>query len=220
MPSILAPRAIFVPGDDRARLTPADGWIPFGDVEQAIPTRFALQVRRHADRPAVRMGAACLSYRELAARAYRIAHAILARRGDREEPVALLLEQGPGLVAAVLGALAAGKIYVPLDPAHPPERNRRALADAEPALLLASSAEAGRARAWMSRDDAVLDLGALDPGLPRTDPRLELKPDRLAYIFYTSGSTGRPKGVTDCHRKCCTTSCATPTAFASAARID
>jgi non-ribosomal peptide synthetase component F len=131
VPSILAPSATVVPGDDRARLTPAHAWSPFGDVEQAIPARFALQVRRHADRPAVRMGEVCLSYRELAVRAYRIAHAIFARRGDREEPVALLLEQGPGLPAAILGALAVGKIYVPLDPAHPSERNRRALADAE-----------------------------------------------------------------------------------------
>ena len=31
-------------------------------------------------------------------------------------------------------------------------------------------------------------------------PRLDLAPDRLAYIYYTSGSTGRPKGVADCHR--------------------
>jgi amino acid adenylation domain-containing protein len=195
---VLGPGA--VPGDDRARLTPADGWIPFGDVERSIPDCFVLQVQRHADRQAVRMGTECLTYQELADRAYRVAHAILARRGDQEEPIALLLEQGPGLIAAILGVLAAGKIYVSLDPAHPPERNRRALADCEPPLLLSSPAEAGRARAWMNRDDAVLDLGALGPGLPCTDPRLDLKPDRLAYIFYTSGSTGGPKGVADCHR--------------------
>jgi acyl-coenzyme A synthetase/AMP-(fatty) acid ligase len=55
----------------------------------------------------------------------------------------------------------------------------------------------------MREEARVLDLGALDSGLPCTDPRLGLKPDSLAYIFYTfytSGSTGRPKGVADCHR--------------------
>ena len=96
--------------------------------------------------------------------------------------------------------LAAGKAYLPLDPAHPPERSRRALADCGPSLLLASSTQAPRARAWMGRGGKVLDLGGLDPDLPCSDPQLELGPDRLAYIFYTSGSTGRPKGVADCHR--------------------
>ena len=104
--------------------------------------RLRVAGRRRPTAPRCARGTVLLSYAELAARAYRIAHAILAQRGGREEPVALLLEQGPDLIAAILGALAAGKAYLPLDPAHPPERSQRALADCGPPLLLASSAQA------------------------------------------------------------------------------
>ena len=186
--------------DDRGRLTPGEGWVAFPGIERTIPDAFASQVRQRPHRPAVQTRVGVLSYAELAARAYRFAHAVIGLRGDGEEPIALLLEPGPDQIAAILGVLAAGKAYLPLDPAHPPERSRRALADCGPSLLLASSTQAPRARAWMGRGGKVLDLGGLDPDLPCSDPQLELGPDRLAYIFYTSGSTGRPKGVADCHR--------------------
>ena len=188
--------------DDRDRLTAGGGWSPFGRnaLEQGIPARFAAQVRLHARRPAVRWAGGSWSYERLAARAWRIAQAILERRGDREEPVAVLLPQGPELIAAIMGALAAGKIYVPLDPAHSAERSRTALADCAPALLLAASAELAAAHGWLA-EEGLLDLSRhRRPRLPSEDPRLDLAPDRLAYIYYTSGSTGRPKGVADCHR--------------------
>jgi amino acid adenylation domain-containing protein len=107
--------------------------------------------------------------------------------------------RGPELIAAILGALAAGKIYVPLDPAHSPARNRDALADCSPALLLGRPGEPRAARDLLT-GDRLLDLAAIDERAPSEDPNLDLAPDRLAYIYYTSGSTGRPKGVADCHR--------------------
>ncbi len=187
--------------DDRARLTPGGGWSPFGraGLELGMPARFAAQVRLHGPRPAVRWAGGSWTYGRLASRAWRIAHAILGRCGDREEPVAILLPQGPELIAAILGALAAGKIYVALDPAHSPFRNRDALADCSPALLLGRPGEPTAARDFLT-GDRLLDLAAIDERAPSEDPRLDLAPDRLAYIYYTSGSTGRPKGVADCHR--------------------
>ena len=89
--------------------------------------------------------------------------------GDREEPVAILLPQGPELIAAILGALAAGKIYVPLDPAHSPFRNRDALADCSPALLLGRPGELTAARDFLT-DDRLLDLAAIDERAPSEDP--------------------------------------------------
>jgi amino acid adenylation domain-containing protein len=187
--------------DDRERLTPGGGWAPFGReaLEHGIPKRFAAQVRAHGQRPAVRSAAQSWSYSRVAGRANRIAHAILERRGDREEPIALLLRQGPELVAAILGALAAGKVYVPLDPAHPETRSERVLSDCQPPLLIATCRELATARRWPA-EDRLLDLDRVGPDLPSDDPALDLAPDRLAYLFYTSGSTGRPKGVVDCHR--------------------
>ena len=187
--------------DDRARLLRCTGWVPFGrtSLEGSIGARFAAQIRLHGDRPAVGWAGHSWSYRRLAARAWRIAGAILDRRGDREEPVALLLPPGPELIAAVMGVLAAGKAYVALDPAHPVERNRRVLADCAPALLLAGPAAPATVRDRLAAD-RLLDPAELGHDPAASDPALDLAPDRLAYIYYTSGSTGRPKGVADSHR--------------------
>src|SRR5262249_37419882 len=61
-------------------------------VEQSIPERFEQQVRRYPERPAVRSRSRQLTYTELNEAANRVAHAILAKRGPREEPIALLFE--------------------------------------------------------------------------------------------------------------------------------
>ena len=103
-------------------------------------------------------------------------------------------------MVAMLGALKAGKVYVPIDPSFPPGRNTRILDDCGTRLVItnrrnlqqACSLDAGRSR--------VLNLDEIDPGLSDKSPDLSVSPDRLAYILYTSGSTGAPKGVAQNHR--------------------
>jgi amino acid adenylation domain-containing protein len=171
-----------------------------GEIEQSLPARFEAQVARFPDRLAVRAGGEELSYGELNARANRIARAIRERRGDAEEPAALLVSQGAGLIAAILGALKAGKLYVPLDPSHPRPRIREVLDEAGAALLVADAANRILATELVSGARGVLDIDAIDPASRSDDLALPVSPDRGAYIFYTSGSTGRPKGVVDTHR--------------------
>ena len=168
---------------------------PRSAVEQSIPARFEEQVRRHPDRLAVKSGAAAWSYTELNARANRIAHAILEARSEPGETVALVLDQGVELVAAILGALKAGKIYVPLDPSLPAERLAELIADSRAPLVVTDA----RARPGTAAG-RVLVATALAAGRPSGDPGLSIAPSAGAYVYYTSGSTGRPKGVLDCHR--------------------
>ena len=78
----------------------------------------------------------CWSYAELDAHANRIAQLLLARRGTGLEPVALVIDQGLPLLAAILGTLKAGKVYVPLERAHPRERLLHMLRDAGAAIAL------------------------------------------------------------------------------------
>ena len=170
------------------------------EIEQSLPARFEQQVERHPGRLAVRSADESLTYAELNARANRVARAILERRGEEEEPVGLLLAQGAGLIAAILGALKAGKIWVPLDSSHPRGRNLQTLEEAGIALLLTDGANRALAAELAGPDRAVLDLGAIDPAASADDPGLRLSANRGACIFYTSGSTGRPKGVFEIHR--------------------
>src|SRR6185369_7917726 len=63
-----------------------------------------------------------LTYRELDARANRLARR-LRRLGVRvDEPVAICAERSPALVVGLLAILKAGGAYLPLDPSYPPER--------------------------------------------------------------------------------------------------
>ncbi len=186
------------PGSD-GRPTNAYEPFPRAALDGSLPARFAQQVVRRGDRLAVKMGGESLSYDALDRAANRVAHAVLDALGAGHEPVALLLPQSVRQISAVLGTLKAGKLYVPLDPAHPEPRLPDVIEDAEARLVLTITAHAELARRIAPRAKVV----ALDaPGLPgiETPPPVDVRPDAGAYIFYTSGSTGRPKGVLDTHR--------------------
>ena len=179
---------------------PTNPFAPFdrADLERAIGVRFERQVDRAPARLAVKMGAEAQSYRALDSAANRVAHVLLDRLGPDNEPVALLLPQSPGQVAGVLGALKAGKIYVPLDPTHPPARLTEAIADSDARLVLTAAGHVDLARRVAPGRQVV----AIEAAAAASDrrPGLTVSPDAGAYIFYTSGSTGRPKGVLDSHR--------------------
>ncbi len=153
------------------------------EVEQSIPARFERQVSRYPDRRAIKAGTQELTYGELNRVANRVARAVLAMEIPPDEPVALLLDHGPSLIAAILGVLKAGRIYLPLDPSFPAARNRYIIRDAGATLVLTNDR-----------------LDNLDPALADSNLDLPVSPDAPAYILYTSGSTGRPKGVVQSHR--------------------
>ncbi|MGH8773049.1 MAG: AMP-binding protein, partial [Burkholderiales bacterium] len=168
------------------------------EIEQSIARRFERQVELYGDRLAVRTPSREMSYTELNHAANRLAHAILARLGDKEEPIALLLERDVQLVSAILAALKAGKIYVPLDPGYPRERNQYMLENSQARLVLTDGANLR-----LAEDLAAVPVFNVDDrnGEDRvTNPAIKIAPDRLAYILYTSGSTGQPKGVMQTHR--------------------
>jgi amino acid adenylation domain-containing protein len=177
-------------------------FVPFhkADIEQSITDRFEQQVVRYAQHLAVKTRDQQLTYDELNTAANRVAQAILARRGAREEPVALLFAPGTAAIVAMLGGLKAGKSYVPLDPAYPQVRIHYMLEDSQATLILTNDRHLRLAETLTSEGCEVLNLDTLDTDLPEGNPRLSLSPDTLAYILYTSGSTGQPKGVAESHR--------------------
>jgi amino acid adenylation domain-containing protein len=146
-----------------------------------------------------RPGSAALSdgdrrmcYAELDVLSDRMARGLRAlgtRDGDR---VGACLEGSADLVAALLGVLKAGAVYVPMDPAYPADRLEYTVRDAGIKVVI------GTPRELPSCDGVrvitpgkLADLAGDGPGPPAstvgaTDP---------AYVIYTSGSTGRPKGV-------------------------
>jgi amino acid adenylation domain-containing protein len=164
-----------------------------------IVDRFATIAPRHAEQPAIESRGAVWTYRELDALVRRLARAVRAAVGGDGGRVGLLLEHDAPMVAAMLGVLASGHAYVPLDPFYPRERLAFMLADAEAALLVTSGRHVELARALAGESLRVLSLDDLPPADPHAVVP-PVAPDAVAYILYTSGSTGQPKGVVQSHR--------------------
>ncbi|MFD3658906.1 amino acid adenylation domain-containing protein, partial [Streptomyces sp. NPDC058620] len=156
------------------------------------------------DAVAVVSGEETVSYGELMARANRLSHHLRDVGVGAEFTVALCLERGPDMVAAVLAVWQAGAAYVPLDPGYPADRLEFMLADSGATVLVGHRRVAADLAAGGALDTVVwLDDPATRTALatrPATSPDVAVHPQQLAYVIYTSGSTGRPKGVQITHR--------------------
>jgi amino acid adenylation domain-containing protein/non-ribosomal peptide synthase protein (TIGR01720 family) len=154
---------------------------------------FERQVDRTPDAVAAVAGADSVSYRELDARANRLAHRLIELGVGPEGLVGLCVERGIEMVAGVLAILKAGGAYVPLDPEYP--EDRRSLIVDDTAIRIVVTQRRLRDRLPNRPGQVVLCLED-DPGPgPATRPERRAAPDNLAYVIYTSGSTGRPKGT-------------------------
>ncbi|WP_406383456.1 amino acid adenylation domain-containing protein [Streptomyces sp. NBC_01618] len=162
------------------------------------------QARRTPQAEALRFEGSSLTYRELHARADRLAHVLRTHGAGPESLVALAVPRSQELVIGLLAVLRTGAAYLPVDPDYPAERIRFLLTDARPLLLLTTAETATRLPDGLPVASLVLDdahttgLLAAQPEGPVAGPAPV--GDHPAYVIYTSGSTGRPKGAVVSHR--------------------
>jgi amino acid adenylation domain-containing protein len=164
-----------------------------------IPRRFAEQVKKTPHHVALGASdAGDLTYEQLHCQVRHTA-ADLVEKGLRpQEPVGIMMETSLSLVTGILGILAGGGAYLPLDHSYPGKRLQYLLNDSQTRFLLTQPAYAGDLEFQgeilflhpypYHREKANADNKNPVP-LPTVSPR------DPAYVIYTSGSTGKPKGV-------------------------
>jgi amino acid adenylation domain-containing protein len=185
--------------EERARLAAwNDTALPLPD-ERRVHRLIEVQARRTPDAVAVVFADQALSYRELDARAGRLAHHLVSLGAGPEARVGICLERSAEMVVALLAVLKAGAAYLPLDPSYPADRLAYMLEDSGAPLLVTHRA----LRTLLPTDGVrVVSLdGDADAIAARSSeaPGTAVDAENAAYVIYTSGSTGRPKGVVVTH---------------------
>ncbi|MBT2442661.1 AMP-binding protein [Streptomyces sp. ISL-36] len=190
---------------------------------------FRAAAARAPEHPALAYFDGRLTYRETDALSDSVAGHLAARGIEHGDRVAIMLQNSPHFVLALLGAWKAGATVVPLNPMYKSGEVGHALRDSGAAALICSD------RAWDAylRDTAAdarvrIALTACERDLQtRDDPRVlgfdrvptevddlltvaraghpaptdrALDGDDVALISYTSGTSGTPKGALNLHR--------------------
>ena len=147
------------------------------------------------DAIAVRFGGNSFTYRELEAATESVAGGLVKAGVAPGDRVAVHTNKGFPAIAAVFGALRAGAVYVPIDPAAPKARVEKILTDCGVRCVLVDpqrNASGTQTRNFIDISDAIAQNARVQAVARSTDD--------LAYILYTSGSTGAPKGICHTHK--------------------
>ena len=160
---------------------------------------FAQQVPQRLNHQAIVAPNCTLSYGELFHRANQIGHRLRQLGASRNQLVAVVMEKDSEQIVSVLGILASGAAYLPVEAGVAQERLWYLLEQGEVEFVLTQS--------WVDQQlvwpENIQRLCIDDETLWETNHQpLEplQQPTDLAYVIYTSGSTGLPKGVSIDHR--------------------
>jgi len=119
---------------------------------------------------------------------------------NKSDSVCILSEKNIHCYAAILATILDGRVYVPLNPKFPVEKNKQILNFSESKILLVESKFIKQAKLIVGKDNkkkifiVILDKNIESNNLKKNPFKITTSKS-ICYLLYTSGSTGKPKGV-------------------------
>ncbi len=149
---------------------------------------FLKQAKEHSENIAVIHKEVKYTYRQLLKRASQICEVLAERNISLGDRVMIQMEKSFDLIAAIVGTVQYGAVYLPMPHDQPESRQLEIFHQSGAKCIIAESPKG------ISPEIPLIQMNEADEkhGIwTGANP----KPSQLGYIIYTSGSTGKPKGV-------------------------
>ena len=179
------------------------GWIP---PQRLLQDSLLASADEHPAKSAVVAEEASRTYAELRDDALRLARVLQEQGLERGDRVALFLDNTIELPTAIFATLAAGGVFMVVNPQTKADKLAYMLRDSEASVLIGDdalmniAAEAGDGLATVKTTISTRELPELLRAAEPEPRNVGTIPSDLAALIYTSGSTGQPKGVMMTHQ--------------------
>jgi amino acid adenylation domain-containing protein len=157
-------------------------------LDKSLHDLFTDHVTLTPDNVAVVLEDQQITYKYLFRSAQALSKALRARGIEPGHIVGLCIERSIKMIEGIMGILASGAAYLPIDPAYPKDRRDYMLKDSAASLVIDQDFINEVEFPGTACSAPNIPVNSINPNIPD-----------LAYVIYTSGSTGKPKGVVISH---------------------
>lgn len=170
--------------------------------EMPIHKIFEKVVEKFGEKTAIVFNNEKITYGALNSKANRLARLLIECGIKKGDTVGIMIDKSSEYMVALLGALKAGAVYMPISADMPEERVKYVLSDANAKAIITTKKfdrdVAGDIhKIYISIKDENSDYMHISED---TNLNIDVSSGDRAYVMYTSGTTGVPKGVVIAHR--------------------